>query len=119
MVLMVFNLAISFPFTIFESIIVAYEKFIFPKVMGIVRSILNPMIMLHLLFMGYKSITMTLVSKFLNLICIMLNMYYCFKFLKIKIKFKNRDFALLKEISIYSFFIFLNIIVDKIYWSTD
>lgn len=119
MSLMVFNLAISFPFAIFESIIVAYEEFVFPKVMGIVRSILNPMIMLPLLFMGYKSITMTLVSTFLNLICIILNMYYCVKFLKIKIKFKNRDFTLLKEISIYSFFIFLNIIVDKIYWSTD
>ena len=117
--LMVFNLAVSFPFSVFDSIIIAYEKFVFPKIIGIIRSILNPMIMLPLLFMGYKSITMTLVSTILNLLCIITSMYYCFRILKIKIKFKKIDFSLLKEISIYSFFIFLNIIVDKIYWSTD
>lgn len=117
--LMVFNLAISFPFAIFESIIVAYEQFVFPKVMGIIRSLINPMIMIPLLFMGYKSVAMTVLSTILNLICIGLNVYYCFKVLKIKIVFKNFDYSLLKEIGIYSFFIFLNLIVDRIYWGTD
>ncbi|MGL4739844.1 MAG: oligosaccharide flippase family protein [Sarcina sp.] len=117
--IMVFNLAISFPFAIFESIITAYEKFVFPKVVVIIRTIINPMIMIPLLFIGYKSVAMTIVSTILNLVCISLNIYYCFKFLKIKIKFNCFDIPLLKEISIYSFFIFLNLIIDKIYWSTD
>ena len=117
--IMVFNLSISFPFAIFDSIIVAYENFVFPKIIGIVRTIVNPMIMIPLLFMGHKSISMTILSTVLNLICIGLNVFYCFKVLKIKIKFNNFDIPLLKEIAVYSFFIFLNIIVDKIYWSTD
>lgn len=119
MVLMLFNLAISFPFGIFSSIISAYERFIFPKVIEIISSIVNPLVMLPLLFMGYKSIAMAVASTVINLLCIAVNVYYCFKVLKIKIKFNSMNIQLLKEIFIYSFFIFINIIVDKIYWSTD
>lgn len=117
--IMLFNLSISFPFAIFDSIIVAYENFIFLKCVGIVRTIINPIIMIPLLFMGYKSVAITLLSTIINLGCIGLNIYYCFKILKIKIKFNNFNFSLLREISIYSFFIFLNVLVDKIYWNTD
>ena len=117
--IMVFNLAISFPFAIFDSIIIAYEKFIFQKVIGIIRTIINPIIMIPLLFIGYKSVAMTILSTIINICCIFFNIHYCFKVLKIKVKFDDFDFVLLKEISFYSFFIFLNIIIDKIYWNTD
>ena len=119
MSIMVFNLAISFPFGVFTGIITAYEHFVFPKIIGIIRSILNPFILLPLLFMGYKSIGVTVASTAINIICILVNMYYCFKVLKIKIRFNKIDFSVIKEISGYSFFIFLNIVVDKIYWATD
>lgn len=117
--IMIFNLAISFPFGVFGGIINAYEHFVFPKIVAIIRSILNPLVMIPLLFMGYKSIGMTIATTVVNIIFIIINMYYCFKILKIRIKLKKIDFSVFKEISSYSFFIFLNIIVDKIYWSTD
>ncbi|MTP79568.1 oligosaccharide flippase family protein [Turicibacter sanguinis] len=117
--LMIFNLAISFPFGIFGGIITAHEQFIFPRIVGIIRQVLNPLIMLPLLFLGYKSLGMTVVSTCLNFIFIWVNLYYCFKVLKIKVRFSKIDFSVLKEIMGYSFFIFLNMIVDKIYWSTD
>lgn len=119
MTLMIFNLAISFPFGIFGAIITAHEQFVFPKLVGIVRQVLNPFVMLPLLFLGYKSLGMTVASTCLNLIFIWVNVYYCFKVLKIKVKFNRMDFSVLKEIMGYSFFVFLNMIVDKIYWSTD
>lgn len=117
--LMVFNMAISFPFGVFGSIINAYEKYIYLKVIGLVRAILNPFLMLPLLLLGYKSIAMTVLSTILNVVFIAINIYYCFKILKVKIKFTNLDFSIFREIFIYSSFIFLNMIVDKIYWSTD
>lgn len=119
MAIMVFNLAISFPFGVFGGIINAYQHFIFQRIVGIVRAILNPLVMLPLLFMGYRSIGMTVATTVVNILFIGINMYYCFKVLEIKIKFKKFHFGVLKEISGYSFFIFLNIIVDKIYWATD
>ena len=117
--IMIFNLAISFPFGVFSGIINAYEHFVFPKILAIIRAILNPLVMIPLLLMGYKSIGMTVATTVVNIIFIIINVYYCFKILKIRIKLKKIDFGVLKEISSYSFFIFLNILVDKIYWSTD
>lgn len=118
-VIMVFNMAISLPFGIFSSIVIAYEKFVFQKTVGLIRNILNPFIMLPALLMGYKAIGMTIATTILNIAYILINMYYCFNVLKIKIKFNKFQVDLFKDIMGYSFFIFLNMIVDKIYWATD
>ena len=117
--IMMLNLAISFPFSIFSGIISAYEHFIFPKVIAIIRAIINPLVMIPLLFLGYKAVGMAIATTIVNIVFIGVNLYYCFVKLRIKIKFTKFDFSVLKEISGYSYYIFLNIIVDKIYWSTD
>lgn len=119
MALMIFNMAISLPFGIFNSIVSAYERFTFQKILGVIRTILNPLVMLPLLLVGYKSIGMTVATTVLNIVFILVNVYYCFRVLKVKIKFKKMDLSIFKEIFAYSFFIFLNMIVDKIYWGTD
>ena len=114
-----FNLAITFPFSIYSSIIKAYEKFSFLKIASIISSIVKPLIMIPLLFLGYKSITLTIVITVVNICVLLSNYIYCKKKLNIKIKYIGFDKELLKKIFKYSFFIFLNIIVDKINWSTD
>lgn len=119
MSLMIFNMAIALPFGIFNSIVSAYERFTFQKILAVIRTILNPFVMLPLLFMGYKSIGITIATTILNIIFIAVNIYYCTKVLKIKIKFNNMEISLFREIFIYSFYIFINMIVDKIYWGTD
>ncbi|WP_249664351.1 oligosaccharide flippase family protein, partial [Lysinibacillus sp. D4B1_S16] len=44
---------------------------------------------------------------------------YCMKVLSIQFTFTLKNIKLIKEIFIYSFFIFITVIVDKIYWQTD
>lgn len=117
--ILVFNISISFPLSIFGSIIIAYEKFIFSKIINMARILINPLIMVPLLIMGYGSIAMVLVTSLLNIICLVINVWYCFCKLKIKIMFGKFDWLILKEVAVYSFFIFINLIVDRIYWSTD
>ncbi|WP_391557555.1 oligosaccharide flippase family protein [Robertmurraya sp.] len=119
LIVLTLNLAVSFPFSVFGSIIVAYEKFIFPKVIGIIRTILNPIIVIAVLYQGYDSLGMVIANSLVNILFLWTNVYYCFSKLKIRVSFRKIDNKVFKEISIYSFFIFLGIIVDKIYWSTD
>lgn len=119
MLILTLNLAFTFPLSIFSSIITAYEKFVFSKLINIVRILLNPIIMLPLLFIGQKSIAMAIVTTVLNLLILLINMVYCFKVLNIKLNFKKFDFSLLKEVFGYSFYVFLNIIVDKANWTVD
>lgn len=116
--LMVFNLAITFPFSLFGSIITAYEQFVFQKVIAIVRIILNTATMIVLLNLGYKAIAMVVVATIFNVLTLGLNFWYCKHYLKIKLKFARFQWDFLKEVSIYSFWIFLNAIMDRIYWST-
>jgi len=113
------NISTGIGFGIFSVIILAQEKFIFQKMIGILNSIVNPIIMLPLLLMGHDSVSIVIVATVLNFITILINMYYCFKVLKIKIIFDKFEIKLFKEITVFSFFIFLNLIIDKIYWSTD
>ena len=116
--LMVFNLAITFPFSLFGSIITAYEQFVFQKVIAIVRIILNTATMIVLLNLGYKAIAMVVVTTVFNVLTLGLNFWYCKHYLKIRLKFARFQWGFLKEVSIYSFWIFLNVIMDRIYWST-
>ncbi|WP_173474959.1 oligosaccharide flippase family protein [Fibrobacter succinogenes] len=116
--LMVFNLAITFPFSLFGSIITAYEQFVFQKVVAIVRIVLNTATMIVLLNFGYKAIAMVVVTTIFNVLTLVLNFWYCKHYLKIKLKFARFKWDFLKEVSIYSFWIFLNAIMDRIYWST-
>ncbi|MCE2612435.1 oligosaccharide flippase family protein [Flavobacteriaceae bacterium D16] len=118
MLLMIFNIAFTFPLSIFGAIIKAYENFIFVKVIGLSRIILNTLIMILLLEIGYRAVGMVVLATILNLATLTLNYWYCKKKIKIKVSFKNMQLGLLKEVSIYSFYIFLNIIMNKVYWST-
>ncbi len=119
MLILSFNLIITFPFSIYSSIISAYEKFTFQKIMSIINTLLKPIIMIPLLFLGFKSITMTVVITIVNIIVMLSNYFYCKNKLNIKIKFYGFDKKIFKEIFTYSIFIFIAVIVDKINWSVD
>ena len=118
MLLMVFNIAFTFPMSIWGAIITAYENFVFQKLVNIARIILNPLVMILLLSMGYKAITMVVVITLFNVATLCINAWYCKYRLNIKVKFARFKWSFLKEVSVYSFWIFLNAIMDRIYWST-
>ena len=118
MILLILNFAVSFPLGVFGSIMQAHERFVFVRLIGIIRSVITPCVILPLLYLGYGSVSMVVVNTVLNISCLLINLVYCFGFLNIKIYFKGFDLVLLKEIAGYSFFIFLNVIMDKVYWST-
>lgn len=118
MLLMVFNIAITFPFSIFGSIITAYENFIFQKAINIVRIILNPIVMCVMLLMGYRAIGMVVVTTLFNVLTLLINCWYCYHRLHIHVIIGRFNWTFLKEIMIYSFWIFLNAIMDRIYWSS-
>ncbi|WP_302214586.1 oligosaccharide flippase family protein [uncultured Prevotella sp.] len=116
--LMTFNLAFTFPMSIWGSIMSAYERFVFQRIVSIVRSVLNPVVMILLLVVGYKAVAMVVVTTLFNVATLLVNWWYCKYRLTIKVRFAKFKWGFLKEVSIYSFWIFLNAIMDRIYWST-
>ncbi len=116
--LMTFNLAFTFPMSIWGSIMTAYEQFVFPRLVSIIRSVLNPVVMVLLLVVGYKAVAMVVVTTIFNVVTLLINWWYCKHQLSIRVRFVRFKWGFLKEVSVYSFWIFLNAIMDRIYWST-
>ena len=114
-----FNLVFSFPFNVFNGIIMAHEKFVFIKAITFIRTIFNPLIMVMILLFGYRALGMLIGSTIFNIILGFVNIIYCFKVLKVKMIFKGFDKSLYAEIFKFSFFILLSSLAYRIYWSTD
>lgn len=119
MSMMVLNLALTFPNSVFTCIIIAHEKFIFQKVVILVQALLNPFLTLPLLLLGYGSIGMVCVTTMLTVAVLISNAFYCLNKFHSKFYFRHINFGLLKEMWHFTFFIFLNQIIDQINWSVD
>ncbi len=119
MSLMIFNLAITFPGSVFTSHINANEQYVFQQIILILRNILNPFLTIPLLLMGYKSIAVVVVQTILSVFLFVSNMVFCKKKLKMSFNFKGFEFTFLKELFMFSFWIFLNQIVDQVNWNLD
>lgn len=119
MLIAVINMSLSFPLGVFAGIIQAYERFIFLKTANIVRICMTPLIMVTLLIFGYRSVGIILAAAIIGTLFSFLNAVYFYKVLNKRISVSKFDMQLLKGIGAYSFFVFLNIIIDRLYWATD
>lgn len=119
MILLIINLALTFPNSVFNCSITANEKFLFQKLLILLQNLCSPFLSLPLLIMGYGSIGMVLITTILTFVVLISNIFFCFKKLKIKFLFKGFQISLFKEMWTFTFFIFLNQIIDQINWSVD
>ena len=119
MILLTVNLAVSFPMSVFQNIISAHERFIFLKVIGMMRTILSPLVTLPLLLLGYRSIAMVIVSVIICLVADILYLYYTFFVMKEKFIFNNFEKDIFKGLFVYTIFIAINLIIDQINWNID
>ena len=115
MIILTFNVAVTFPFSIFSNIITAYEKFIFSKTLNIIRVVALPICMTPLLLNQFKSVSLAILTTVINVGILIANTIYCVKKLNIKFNFKHFDRVVFFEIFSYSFYIFLNQVTDKIH----
>ena len=117
--LLIINLAMTFPNSVFNCSITAHEKFLFQKLLILIQNLLSPFLSLPLLIMGYGSVGMVSVTTFLTVAVLLTNLYYCLKKLHVKFIFHGLQIGLLKEMWVFTFFIFLNQIIDQINWNVD
>ena len=119
MMLMVTGLSTTMFSTVFTCYATAHEQFIFQRLLELFQNILNPFIALPLLIAGYGSVAMVTVSTSLVLLKFIVTFCFCRKKLKIRFCFTEINFSVFKELGAFTFFIFLNQIIDKVNWSLD
>lgn len=116
--IMTANLALSFPASVFDSYIVAHEKFTFQKILVIITALLNPMLTFPLLLMGRGSAAVAVCMTVITLLKLIVSGSYCVKRLGMQFAF-SFDRELFGNLFAFSFFVFLNIISDQINWNAD
>lgn len=119
MIILVVNIALSFPISVFNAIITANECYVFQKVVDLFRILFNPILVIPLLLAGYKSVAVVMVTTCLTFLALIVDLVYCFKRLHARFDFRNMNFRLLKSIAGFSFFVFVNMIVNQINWNVD
>ena len=119
MVILVLNISISLISGIFDAIIGAYEQFIFQRIAGLIATIVNPFICLPLLLMGYGSVMLVVVTTGVTLVRFMVTVWFCTCKIKIPVSFHGFQWGLLKEITVFSLFLLINMIIDQINWNVD
>ena len=119
MILLVINLALAFPNNLFKVYINANERFVFAKLLNLAKTVINPFVMLPILFAGYKSVAMVTVTLVYSIVIDTINIWYCFRKLNMKISFHHFEFSLFRSIAAFSLFVFLGEIVDEINWNVD
>ena len=117
--IMTVNSALSFPVSVFSSMITAYERYIYRKLIDMLATVGAPIANLIALYMGYASIGMSVAATVIQFIMLPLYAGYCFKALKLRPRFSILPKPLVKELFGFSAFIFLGSLVDMLFWSTD
>lgn len=119
MMILVINLALSFPAIVFSLFIQANEQFVIQNLLLIIYQIATPLVSLPLLIWGLGSIGMVLGSTIVSVLINIVTIYYAINKLGMKISFNKFDVNLFKEMSTFSFFIFINMVVDQINNNVD
>lgn len=119
LIIMVINLAISFPNSLYTAYMSANERFIYQKTIGIIVNIAIPILNIPLLYIGLGSVGVVSVSLFLTIVRLMLNIWYCYAKLHMKVNLRFFNLNIFKELFTYTFFIFLSDIVDQLNSNVD
>lgn len=116
--ILILNLAITLPGGSFTAICNAYENFIFPRLLSIIKYLSRTILIIVLLKMGGDAITLVWIDTFLNVVIIFVSVIYVLGKLKVKFSYSIiLDRALIKEIFSYSLWIFVYAIVIQLQWN--
>lgn len=117
--IMTFNSALSFPVSVYSSMVVAHEKYIFRKLIDMFSTVLAPIANLVALYLGYASVGMATAATIIQFVILPLNVFYCYRIINIKPIFAKLPKTLIKEMLGFSVFIFIGTLVDMLFWATD
>ena len=119
MILLISNLSISFVASVFTSIISAHERFVFLKLLDMIRTVFGPLVTLPLLLAGYGSIAMVATTVTLGIVVDAIYAIFALTVLKSRFVFYGFEKGIFKSLLAYTAFIAMDIIVNQINNNVD
>ena len=116
--ILLFNMAVVIPGHVFSAVIQARERFVVLKAANIGNIILQPVLVFCILHIKADIIVLALVQTACNLLLFLFNGWYCLARLKTRFRLHRWEGKFVREILWFSFFVFLNAVMDLAYWKT-
>lgn len=106
------NMALTFPKSIFVCNTMAHEKFVFQKSLVLCVDIISPILQVIFVFLFKSPVVVSLAILIATIIDLVINCGYNIGLMKMRFAFGQFDWSLMCEIAGFTFFIFLNQILD-------
>lgn len=113
------GVAVSMPLAVFEFQVIAAERFVFQKVLIISRNLLVPIAVLPLLYAGYGSVAMASAIVVANFGAQVYTTVFCYRSLGMRFAFHGMRVSVLREVIVFSSYVFVGVVVDQINWNVD
>lgn len=114
--ILMFNVAIVLPGGAFTAICTAYERFVFPRSINIVKYIVRAVTIVAVLNWGGKAISLVIIDTILNIALITVSASYVIGKLKARFNFTERHWGAMRPIFGYSIWIFVIAITHSFQW---
>jgi O-antigen/teichoic acid export membrane protein len=115
--ILLLNLVITIPGGSFTAICNAYENFVFPRFISIVKYIMRSISIFAILSWGGKAISLVIIDTVLNILIVIAAFVFVITKIKIRINLIKYDPKMVREIFSYSFWVFLFAIVHQFQWN--
>ncbi|MDY4921337.1 MAG: oligosaccharide flippase family protein [Phascolarctobacterium sp.] len=117
--LLLFNIVITISTMIFRAVINAHERFLFLKGLETVQLVLQPVLVVLVLQQLPSAMAVAGVQTVLNVVLIGARIYYCFKKLKITIRYHYWDAELFSDFKKLALSVFAVTLIDQIFFKTN
>lgn len=117
MAVMTVNMALSFPQSVFVCNLTANERFSFQRGMSLLIAMAGPVLTVPFLLLDYGAVSIVAVNLALHSIFFLLAWRYCVKINRMEFTFSGFRWGLLREVFVFSFWLFLNFITDQVNWN--
>ncbi len=118
MILVIINCLVIFPGNWFFALINANERFIFARLLAILKYVFQFVCIVLVLNVHSSAVLVLVVQVVVNLLYVAVCALYVLKRLKVCVRFHSWNWALLRSLLSFSFLILLTVIFNQIFWKT-
>ncbi len=119
LLLLFFNIILLFNSKIFDAIIVSHERFIFLKIVSILQVVLQPFVVIAVIFWYPTALYVVLVQSLFNTVLIFIKWSYCRYILHTKISYCGCNKSIIKALYKLSISLFVVAVVDQVFWQSN
>lgn len=113
------NILLQIPFAAFTSVLSGYNKFNLLNITQLGKLFVRTIVVVVLLRLRYGLFSIFITDFIVNQVVNLYYVYYVAHKIKIKFGFFKMPAEIKAELRKYSFFVFLGILTDQIFWRTD